>query len=109
MLLDRKDARHCLGHQPGIGQRREFDQPDAVLKGGQDVVAGLDRQARLAAPSRADEREQAGRAQEVPQFGDLFLAPDEACQLQRQVVPGLASGACRHPCNGLQREPVAAP
>jgi hypothetical protein len=43
-------------------------------------------QPRLAAPAREGERQQADILQQLPYLGQLFLPPDEAGELKRQVV-----------------------
>jgi hypothetical protein len=46
-----------LPHQPGIGQRRQLDQPYAITKRVQFVGRHLQREARLAGATCAGQRE----------------------------------------------------
>ena len=87
-----------LGHQRGIGERGQLDQPDAVR------VLGRARRPRRAAPAGscpvppAPTRVSRGAAgQQALDLGQLALAPDEAGELRRQVVARAGASGRRRP------------
>jgi hypothetical protein len=103
-LLGSQVARKCLGrraarlftnaqcgghgplHESRVGQRREFHQPRTVFEPSRQIARRHQGQSGFAAPSRAGERKQAAVLQQSLDLGQLLLPPDEAGELQRQVV-----------------------
>ena len=77
---------HRLNNPIRVIQRGELDQPDAVFERRQHVGAKLQRQARLAGAAGAGQRQQMRPRQQFPDIRQLVLAPDEAGQLNGQVI-----------------------
>jgi hypothetical protein len=69
-----------------VVQRGELDEPGTTRVRVEHVGGKLQREARLAAPARAGDRQDPSRSQEPAQVGELLGAADEACQLHREVV-----------------------
>jgi hypothetical protein len=90
--VDRRAPRSLL-HRQGSGHRRcdkrAVQERRQLHEGGYPGGTGrrpghLEGQASLAHPSRAGQREQAGRLQEPPDLDDLLLPADEAAERHRQ-------------------------
>ena len=86
VFLHAERGGHRLRHQPGIADRREFDQPHAVRIIVEHLCRHLQRQARLAEASAAQQRQEPRLAEQPGDFGEFALARDERRQLLRQVV-----------------------
>ena len=69
-----------------VRQRRELDEPDAVLVPVEQIGAHLQREARLADAARADERDEPVLGEQLRDGEDVDVAADEARDLKRQVV-----------------------
>ena len=67
------------GHEDGVGERREFDEPDARGKSGEEIGGEGEGEAGLAAAADAGEGEQAliGVEEEIAQRGKYGAPPDE--------------------------------
>jgi hypothetical protein len=77
---------HRLRHEIGVGERGELDQPHPVLDVLRRLRGDREGEARLArAPGTGEGQKPALREQSLD-LCRLALAPDEAGQLQRQVV-----------------------
>ena len=80
------------GRQRGVADERgipnlsELDQPCAVPKVACQTGPDPDREAGLADTARADEADQAGRGQLLPEFSKLTATADEARRFSRQVA-----------------------
>jgi hypothetical protein len=68
-----------------VADRGQLDQPHPVGHGGQLGPGRLDGQPGLACPAGAGEREQAVRAEQAGDLGELVVAADEAGQPGGQV------------------------
>jgi hypothetical protein len=80
----------------GVGDGRQLDQPHPVGHRGSLRAGGLDGQPGLARPAGAGERDQAVRAEEFGDLGELSVPADEAGELGAQVAAGgagIRSGA----------------
>ena len=86
LFLDSQNGCDGLRDHPGIGDRRELDQPNAVGVIVQHVGGRLQGQPRLAQAARAKQRHQPPFLQRAPDFGQLALTTDERGHLLRQVV-----------------------
>ena len=106
-LGDAQGARDPRRDEHRVADRLERHEEDAVG----EVVGGpgeLERQARLAGPARAGQRQQPGRGEQAGGLVELGVAPDEGRQLGRQVVrprvegrsAGNSSQAARRPRPG---------
>ncbi len=73
-------------HQVGVPDIGQLDQPCAVREGAGEIGPDPDREAGLADAARADERDQANRAELLPQLRELAAAADEAGRLGGQVA-----------------------
>ena len=78
--------RPAPGRRLRIGQRRQLDPPAAVGELLECVGCHLQRQPRLAAAARADQRQHPRGAEQPSDLLELPFPPDEAGQLLRQVV-----------------------
>jgi hypothetical protein len=94
LLAHAERLRRLADDEPGVADRREVEEPDAVGKFVDLLGGGLQREARLAEPAHAEQREQARRAEQAPHLRELALAADERGRLVRQVVRDLVD---RHP------------
>ena len=79
----RRDRRR---HRVRVAHRRELDQPDAVGELARDLRPDLDREAGLADPADAGQRDQPVPAHELGDLADDLLAPDHRAQLLREVA-----------------------
>ena len=88
LLPDPEGRGGRLGHQGRVGQRRQLHQPHPLGVGRPRAGGGLERQAGLAHPAGAGQGQQAHLLlqEALPHGGDLPLSPDEAGELQGQVV-----------------------
>ena len=75
----------ACGDKRGIGEGGQLDQPDAVLEAVGGQRRRPQRQAGLAAASRAGQRHRAGRAQAVQDRGELRPASDQRAHLRGQA------------------------
>jgi hypothetical protein len=85
-LFQAEHARRGLRDEARLRNRREFHQPGPVRVSRQRVGGNLQAKARLSGAPGASECEQAVPCQQCLDLVDLFLAPDEAGQLLRQVI-----------------------
>src|SRR5713226_4657347 len=94
------------GDKCRVMQLGELDQPPAAAEAASEICRCPDRQACLADPARADEADQAGLGELLPDFRELTAAADETARLGWQVARapggsshdkylyGCATGAC---------------
>ena len=75
---------HGLSQQARMYEGGQIDNPDAVGKTIEHVRGQFQRQARLAAPARAGERQQASGCHESQELSDFPIAPDEVRQRARE-------------------------
>ena len=99
--LDRLDqhaggGRHLVGHRPVLRDAGEVDPPDAVTPAADLLGEGVDRQPRLAAAARADERHRPLVGEQPVQLVQLVAAADERRRLDGQVVAPEVERAQRH-------------
>jgi hypothetical protein len=82
------------GHQQGVADRRERDEPGTVGESAGQVRGGPDREPRLADAPASRQDQEPGGGQQVLDLGQLTAPADEAGQLGRPVarpVPGCPS------------------
>ena len=80
----------CSGHRLAVGHRGQIGQPHPVGIIGEDLGPRVNGQAGLAAPPRADQRDQRRLPQQLLDLGQLDLAAHEAGALDGQIVsPGI--------------------
>ena len=77
---------HGVGHEVGVPDFGELDQPRAIFEATHKVGRNSDRQAALANPARSDKTDQPGAGQPFPELGQLAAPADEARELGRQVT-----------------------
>ena len=100
------DAQHRgdrVGHRRRIGDRGQFEKPDAVGKFIGEPRRDLGCQAGLADPAHPGQRDQPMCSQRRLHLGDLGLAPDEAGGLQ------VAGSPDSHPAPATAESPSADP
>ena len=85
-LTHAQGGSHRPGHEGGVGNGGQVDQPHAVWAVRQQAGRDPQRQPGLADAPGAAERHQAMLGQERPHGGALVLAPDEAGELDGQIV-----------------------
>ena len=86
VLLDVEHRGHRLRHQRRVSERCQVHQPDAVGVRLQRLTRELQGEPCLAHPRRPGEDQQARRGEQAAQRGERLLAPDEAGELQREIV-----------------------
>ena len=86
LLADAERFGGGLRHQLWLAERRELDQPDAVLEAVDHVGGRLEREAGLARAAGADEGEHAAGRELLLDLRELGVATDEAGRADRQVV-----------------------
>src|SRR4051794_13818079 len=105
VLVQAERGRNRRRGQRGLRERRQLDDPDAVL----EVVVELPRDAvgqpGLAYPRRAAERDEAMIREQRHNLGDGGLAPDEAADLGRQVVAPPPRDGFEQAATGRRRNP----
>src|SRR2546428_3277950 len=74
-------GRHLPRNERRVGDRREFDKPDAVFEIVEHVSCKLQRQSRLACAARSGEGHEPLRTHDPRQLGQLSLAADELREL----------------------------
>ena len=103
-LSNVEDRCHLLSHEARVGQGRQVDDPDAVRKAIEHLRAKVERQARLAAPAGARQRQQASGCHEFQELRDFPIAPDEVRELDGKVVTGdVATLRRRHLAEGVPK------
>ena len=94
-LVAQVEGRHDSPADQGrILHLGQLDQPAAVAEAAGEVAGRADRQPGLAHPARADQADQAGLGELLPDLGQLAAAADEAGRLGRKVAR--AAGGPRH-------------
>lgn len=78
-----EDFCNPLRHQCRIGQARKFDAVNAVRILAVDLVGNAQGETRLAAASRACQRQKSGRGQQATDFGDVVLPSHKARKRDR--------------------------
>ncbi len=118
LLVHIEHAGHHARHKHRVGDRRQLDEPHAVLVCGLHRVGHLERKTCLADAAGAGQRQQVRVGQQLDHRRELGLASDQRGQVQRQVVRNARAFDC---CRCLllrrarivgvqrQREAVAAP
>ena len=86
LLANAEHAGRFIGDERPIAYLLQVDEPDAVGEGVHDAGADLQREARLAEPAHAEERQQSRAGEQLLHLGPLALAADERRELLRQVV-----------------------
>ena len=94
-LADPQGGSDGRRHQALVGDGSQLDEEDAIGVLTQAFGGHLQRQSGLAGATRAGERDQAGRVDQLAHRGDLRVPAHEARQLQRQVVGMGVQGADR--------------
>ena len=93
-------AEYRLRHVGGVGDRREFGEPDPVRRVIDCAVpyhcGDLGGQPRLARTAGADQGDETAGLQRLSHPGDLVRAADEAGELRPQVRAGAAGGRGGH-------------
>ena len=95
---DPQDARKLGEHEVGIGEWREADEPRTARVVGHELGSRLDRQPRLADPTRAGERQQPDvvAPDELDDLGELSGSAEERRRLSRQVPRRRLAPALEH-------------
>ena len=86
MSLNANRRENRLWNQNGIGKRREFYEPYAVIIFFQQFRRDLKRETRLAHAARASERDETMRFKLLFDLSNFILATDERRKLCRQIV-----------------------
>ena len=94
-FLDPQHVGQGLEHTLAVVQRRQVDPPHAGVVAVGHLGGGLDGQPRLAAATRAEQRQQPGAGQPFLDRVELVLAANEAGGRLRQVAQAGRTGACR--------------
>ncbi len=81
-----------LRHEVFIGERGEFNQPDAMFKVIDQVGANLKGETSFTGPARPRKRDQGMLFDQAVEIFDLLLATDEAGDLDGQVVGASVEG-----------------
>ncbi len=90
-----ENAGDRLDHQLRVEHRGQVDQPGAFAGLRGHPGGDLDRQPCLSRPAGARQGDQTGPAEQVRELGELPLAPDEAGELDQQVVAAGIRGSQR--------------
>jgi hypothetical protein len=77
LFLDAQYGRGGLRHQLRVGNRRQFDEPDAVRIVLQHDRSHLHRQPRLAEAAHAEQRQQPTVGEQLTHLRHLAIAADE--------------------------------
>ena len=85
LLGDAQHRGHRVGHRRRIGDRGQFEQPDAVRELVGQPRRDFGRQAGLADPAHPGQRHQPMSLQRLLHLGQFCLASDEARRLRAQV------------------------
>ncbi len=85
LLGDAQHRGHRVGHRRRIGDRSQFEKPDAVGKFVAEPRRDFGCQTGLADPAHPSQRQQPMSLHRGLQLGDLGLAPDEARGRSPQV------------------------
>ena len=79
-------------HKAGVGYRREFDQPDAIVIPIKDAGSDFERQRRLADASCSDQRHEVACRKKSRDLRYVIFTTEECGGPPRQVVAGSAVG-----------------
>src|SRR5262252_3208386 len=93
-ILDAEDLRDAIGHESGVGNGAELDQPDAVGIALEHFGSDLQGDPRLADAPDTEQRHEAASLEQSLDLLDLALAPHKRRNARRQVV-GRRSSARR--------------
>jgi hypothetical protein len=97
--LQTQRARHPIGHERTVGERRQLDPPHPAGKALRDARRDLPGQPGLAAASRARERHQPRFAEQPRAALEVVGPPHERTQLGRKIT--------RHPQSAHRHTPRA--
>ena len=100
-------------HKARVAERRQIDQPDAMLTGGDQRLGHSEGDGSLADPARSDDRDQTLARQSRRECADGIGAADHSRQVSRQIVPGLGRSRLRRHrfrllCAGDRRDEAVA-
>jgi hypothetical protein len=83
--VDRQRGGNSLRDERRVGERCEFDEPDAMRIGPEQLIGDAQSEARFAAPAGAGQRQQAGTRLNAAHGRDLLFPSDKAGEMDRQV------------------------
>ena len=110
LLVHVEHAGYRAHDQERVGHWREFDEVDAVGEVGTNTVSDLQRHARLADATNADQGQQVGSGQQRQHRGQVILAADQRRLVGGQaVVRGIRRDNRGRMLIERQREAVATP
>ena len=116
LLGDAQHRRHRVGHRRGIGDRRQFEKPDAVGELIGEPACYLHREAGLADPAHPGQRDQpmglrsaaatsatsASRPMKLVTAGASSRESDQACPQRRKVRSQTGRSDLKHPHRGRE-------
>ncbi|MGA9946083.1 MAG: hypothetical protein WBE79_10050 [Candidatus Cybelea sp.] len=88
MELDTQNLRNGRDEILAPRERRQFNEPDAVVEGIEQIRCGLQRDPRLTNATRPDKRHKRRLFHQRRDHGHNRLTPDQRSQLARQIVQG---------------------
>ena len=86
MVRQAQRADHRDGHQRGVGERRQVDEPRTVVEVLGELRRQLDGKPRLANPARARQRHQAVLGQQTGHIGPVGVAAHETGELHGKML-----------------------
>ncbi len=107
LLGDAQHRRDRVGHRRRIGDRRQFENPDAIGKFTGQPCRDFGGQAGLADPAHPGQRDQPMCSQRGLHLDDVGLAPDEAIGCRPQVARTRIERTQRRELDGAGRAPAA--